>query len=82
MCQPYIEMLPHSLIYVYKGRFVDQKKIESYSSDRINFSYIGGRISHQIYRLALPLLSPNCFPHRINHGFSYVMSTLLYLSGL
>ena len=34
------------------------KKIELYFSDRLTFSNIRGRTSRQIYRLALPLLSP------------------------
>ena len=34
------------------------KKIESYFSDRLPFSNIRGRTSRRIYRLALPLLSP------------------------
>ena len=38
--------------------FVDQKKIESYFSDRLTFSNIHDRTSRRIYRLALPLLSP------------------------
>ena len=33
-------------------------KIESYFSDRLTFSNIHGRTSCRIYRLALPLLSP------------------------
>ena len=33
-------------------------EIESYFSDRLTFSKHSGRTSHQIYRLALPLLSP------------------------
>ena len=42
-------------IYVY----VDTKKIfESYFSDQLTFSNIRGWTSRQIYRLALPLLSP------------------------
>ena len=35
-----------------------QKKIESYFSDRLNFSNIRGSTSCQIYRLALPLSTP------------------------
>ena len=38
--------------------FVGQKKFESYFSNRLTFSNIRGRTSDQIYRLALPLLSP------------------------
>ena len=38
--------------------FVDKKKFESYFSDRLTFSNIHGGTSRQIYRLALPLLSP------------------------
>ena len=34
------------------------KKIESYFSDRLNFSNIRGSTSCQIYRLALPLSTP------------------------
>ena len=35
-----------------------KKKFESYFSDRLTFSNIRGRTSHRIYRLALPLLTP------------------------
>ena len=35
-----------------------QKKIESYFSDQLNFSNIRGSTSCQIYRLALPLSTP------------------------
>ena len=38
--------------------FVDKKKFESYFSDRLTFSNIRGRTSRRIYRLDLPLLSP------------------------
>ena len=34
------------------------KKFESYFSDRLTFSNIRGRTSRRIYRLALPLPSP------------------------
>ena len=55
MCQPYIESATAlSDICLY----VDPKKFESYFSDRLTFSNIRGRISRRIYRLALPLLSP------------------------
>ena len=37
--------------------YVD-KKIESYFSDRLTFSNIRSRTSRRIYRLALPLVSP------------------------
>ena len=46
-------------IYIYTCIYVcDQKKIESYFNDRLTFSNIRGRTSRRIYRLALPLLSP------------------------
>ena len=61
--------------------FVDQKKFESYFSDRLTFSNIHGRTSRRIYRLALPLLPPECFRRRVNQGFSYIMRALLYISG-
>ena len=35
-----------------------KKNFESYFSDRLTFSNIRGRTSHQIYRLALPVLTP------------------------
>ena len=38
--------------------FVDQKKKKSYFSDRLTLSNIRGRTSSQIYRLALPLCTP------------------------
>ena len=37
---------------------VDHKNFESYFSDQFTFSNICGRTSPRIYRLALPLLSP------------------------
>ena len=39
-----------------------KKKFESYFSDQLTFSNIRGRTSHQIYRLALPLLTPETLP--------------------
>ena len=54
---------------------------ESHFSDRLTFSNIRGRTSCRIYRLALPLHAPENFPRRVNQGFSYIMRTLLYLSG-
>ena len=44
----------HIIFYV----FVDLQTFESYFSDRLTFSNIHGRTSCRIYRLALPLLSP------------------------
>ena len=41
-----------------KTCILDPPKIESYFSDRFTFSNIRGRTSRRIYRLALPLLSP------------------------
>ena len=38
--------------------FVDKKKFETYVRDRLTFSNIRGRTSRRIYRLAIPLLSP------------------------
>ena len=62
--------------------FVDKKYFESYVRDRLSFSNIHGRTSRRIYRLALPLCAlQKCFPRRVNQGFSYIMHTLLYLSG-
>ena len=43
-------------MYVYM--FVDEKKVESYFSDRLTFSNIRSRTSRQIYRLALLLCTP------------------------
>ena len=48
----------HIYIYVYICLYVCGQKIESYFIDRLTFSNIRGRTSHRIYRLALPLLSP------------------------
>ena len=42
-----------------------------YFNDRLTFSNIHGRTSHQIYRL---------FPRQVNQEFSCIMRTLLYLS--
>ena len=38
--------------------YVDQKNFVLYFSDRLTFSNIRGRTSRRIYRLDLPLLSP------------------------
>ena len=38
--------------------FVDEKIFESYFRDRLTFSNIRSRTSHQIYRLALPMRAP------------------------
>ena len=38
--------------------FWTKKKLESYFSYRLTFSNIHSRTSHRIYRLALPLFSP------------------------
>ena len=46
------------IYYIYIGIFVDKKKFELYFSDRFTFSNIRSRTSRRIYRLALPLLSP------------------------
>ena len=43
------------IVYIY---VCGQKIFESYFSDRLTFSNIHCRTSHQIYRLARPLLSP------------------------
>ena len=43
-------------IYIY---VCGPKKFESYFRDRLTFSNIRGRTSRRIYRLALPLLSPD-----------------------
>ena len=52
------------------------KNFESYFSDRLTLSYIRGRTSRQIYRLALPLLSPETLS---SLSKLYLMHTLLYL---
>ena len=41
--------------------FVDLKTFESYFTYQLTFSNISGRTSRQIYRLVLPLLSPEMF---------------------
>ena len=38
--------------------FVDEKKFESYFSDRLTFSNIRSRTTRRIYRLAVPLRAP------------------------
>ena len=45
-------------IYIYVYMFCGQKKIESHFSDRLTSSNICGTTSRRIYRLAVPLLSP------------------------
>ena len=43
---------------MYTDMFVDEKKFESYFSDRLTFSNIRSRTSRRIYRLSLPLCAP------------------------
>ena len=38
--------------------FMDKKKFESYFGDRLTFSNIHSRTSSRLYRLALPLRTP------------------------
>ena len=67
-------------VHVYIYMFVDQKKLESYFSNQFTFSNIHGRTSRQIYRLPLPLLSPEMLSSLIELKISNLMRTLLYLS--
>ena len=76
----------HVYMYIYKYILIcyvcgPRKNFESYFSDRLIFSIVRSRTYHQIYRVALPLLSQKCFPYLVNQGISYIMCTLLYLSG-
>ena len=48
-------------IYVHMYVCGPKKVFELYFSDRLTFSNIRSRTSHRIYRLALPLLSPEKF---------------------
>ena len=61
--------------------YVCGQNFELYFSDRLTFSSIRGKTSRQIYRLALPLVSPEMLSVSIIQGFYYIMHTLLYLSG-
>ena len=65
---------------MYFGRYIclwTKRFFELYFSHQLTFSNIRGRTSRQIYRLALPLLSPEKFSSSSNQGFSYIMCTLL-----
>ena len=46
------------LFFDSKGKLGFKNRKCTYSSDRLTFSNIRGRTSHQIYRLTLPLISP------------------------
>ena len=54
-----------------------QKKIELYFSDRLTH----GRTSRQYTDLLYHCFLQKCFLHRVKQGLSYIMCTLLYLSG-
>ena len=64
------------ILYIYVCR---PKKFESYFSDRLTFSNIRGRNSHQIYRLARPLLSPEILSSLSKLRIFFLMRTMLYL---
>ena len=54
-------LFPYFIYYIYiyiYMTFVDKKNFELYFSDRLTFSNIRGKTSRRIYRLAVPLLSP------------------------
>ena len=57
-------------MYINIIMFVDEKKIESYFSDRLTLSNICSRTSRQIYRLALLLCAPEMFSSLINSRIS------------
>ena len=48
----------HIYVYICVCVFVDKNFFNSYNSDRLTFSNVRCRTSRRIYRLALPLLSP------------------------
>ena len=50
--------------------FVDEKKFESYFSNRLTFSNIHSTTSHRIYRLALPLRAPETLSSLSKSGIS------------
>ena len=57
-----------------------EKKIESYFSDRLTISNICGRTSRRIYRLALPLLSPDMLYSSSNsRNFLYNVHLALFV---
>ena len=66
-------------VYIYM--FVDQIFLGSNLSNQLTFSNIHGRTSPRIYRLALPLHAPETLSSSSKSRISYIMRTLLYLSG-
>ena len=67
-------------VHIYYTLCLWTKKIESYFSDRLNFSNIQGGTSRRICRLALPLLSLETLSSSSKSRISYIMHTMLYLS--
>ena len=71
------------LLYIYIGRYIclwTKNHFESYFRDRLTFSSIRGKTSRRIYRLALPLLSPEMLSLLTKLRVFFLMYTLLYLS--
>ena len=67
-------------VYIYNiGMFVAKKKFESYFSNRLTFSNIHGRTSRRLYRLALPLLSPETLPQSKSMIFVYNAHLALFV---
>ena len=58
--------------------FVDKKIFQLYFSDRLTFSNIRGRTSRQIYRLALPLLSPEMLSSSSKSRIPYIIVLTLF----
>ena len=58
--------------------FVDKKIFQLYFSDRLTFSNIRGRTSCQIYRLALPLLSPEMLSSSSKSRIPYIIVLTLF----
>ena len=70
---------PCNKSYIYTRLWT--KNIFLFFSDRLTLSNIRGGNSSRIYKVALPLCTPEMLSTlSINKGFSYIMHTLHYLS--
>ena len=67
-------------VYIY-NMFVDQNKFEWYFSDRLTFSNICGSFLVEFIELLYHCFLQKQFVRQVNQRFSYIMRTLLDLSG-
>ena len=65
---------------VKRSALMSKNGFESYFNDRLTLSNIHSRTSRRIYRLALPLHTPEKLSSLSKSRFPYLMCTLLYFS--